>query len=322
MKKVLIITFFFNQKDIGAIRLRGLVKNLPTYGWNPTVLTVKPPENSAKQIQVFETSYIDKFTLWKKRLGIPINKSLKEQFNLPTYKEKKTLIDIIIQLWAEIFTYPDPTINWAISAIEKGNEIIKESHFDAIVSSMTPLTSHIIANDLVRKNKIPWIADFRDLWTQNHYDKNLRIRHFFERRLELRTLSSANALTTVSQPLVEKLKELHKNKNVYSIPNGYDPEQLNPGIPLTKKFSITYTGRLYKGRRDPEPLFKVLKILIDENKIDPKTIEINFFGSDEGWLIRDIKKYQLEKIIQIHGQISREVSIQKQRESQVLLHLT
>ena len=56
--------------------------------------------------------------------------------------------------------------------------------------------------------------------------------------------------------------------------------------------------------------------------IDPATIEVHFFGNHEGWLINDVKKYNLEHIVQIHGHISREESIQKQRESQVLLLLT
>jgi glycosyltransferase involved in cell wall biosynthesis len=115
---------------------------------------------------------------------------------------------------------------------------------------------------------------------------------------------------------------LHKNKKVYTITNGFDPELVNPGIPLTKKFSITYTGYIYSGRQDPEPLFRILKILIDEKTIDPATIEVHFFGHHESWLLSDRKKYHLENIVQIHGHISREESLQKQRESQVLLLLT
>jgi phosphoribosylanthranilate isomerase len=65
-----------------------------------------------------------------------------------------------------------------------------------------------------------------------------------------------------------------------------------------------------------------LNILIDEKTIDPATIEVHFFGDREEWLINDSKKYQLESVVQVHGQISREESLQKQRESQVLLLLT
>jgi hypothetical protein len=323
LRNVLIISFYFNQTEyIGTVRLRGLVKYLPEFGWNPVVLTAETSLISEKKYVIFETPYNDPVVMWKKRLGLPLHKTLKEHYNFPAYKEKNTVIDRIIGLWTEIFTYPDPTINWSISAIEKGDEILKERHFDAIISSIRPCTSHIIAKELVKRKKIPWIADFRDLWTENHTIKQSRIRDFFEKRLELNTLYSANAIITTSHSFSEKLKKSHNNKKVYTITNGFDPEQKNPGIPLTKKFSITYTGYVYKGRQDPEPLFRVLKGLIDEKKLDPTTIEVDFFGYHEGWLISDIKKYHLENVVQLHGQISREESIQKQRESQVLLLLT
>jgi hypothetical protein len=323
VRNVLIISYFFNQtSSIAAVRLRGLAKYLPEFGWNPVVLTVKTSTIPGKTERIFETPFEDRLNLWKKRLGLPLDKTLKEHYNFPTYKEKNTILDKLVNFWEEIFIYPDPTIDWSVSAIKKGDELLSESHIDAIISSINPPTSHIIAKELAQRKKIPWIADFRDLWTQNHYYKFSGIRRFFEKILEVKTVSSANALTTTSLPLSEKLKELHKNKKVYAITNGYDPQQVNMKIPSTKKFSITYTGFVYKGRQDPEPLFRVLKTLIDENMLDPATIEVHFFGYHEGWLTSDIEKYHLENVVQVHGQISREDSIQKQRESQVLLLLT
>jgi len=323
MRNVLIISYYFNQtENIGSVRVRGLVKYLPEFGWNPVVLTIKSSAITEKKHGIYETPYEDTLILWKKRLGLPLHKTLKENYNFPTYKEKNTVVDTLIHFWEEIFIYPDSTINWSVSAIKKGDELLKETHFDAILSSIRPPTSHIIAKELVKRKKIPWIADFRDLWTENHTIHQSRIRNFFEKRLEQNTLSSANVLITTSHSLSEKLKKLHKNKKVCAITNGFDPEQVNPGIPLTKKFSITYTGYVYKGRQDPEPLFRVLKDLIDEKMIDPTTIEVHFFGYDKGWLLSESKKYNLGKTVQIHGQISRDDSIQKQRESQVLLLLT
>ena len=323
MKNVLVISFDFNQNDsIGSVRAQGLVKYLPACGWNPVVLTIKTSAPLDKNYTIFETPYTDTIVVWKKRLGLPVNKTVKEHCNFPAYKEKNTVIDILIKFWVEIFTYPDPTISWSKSAIEKGDELLQERHFDAIISLMKPPTAHIIAQELVKRHHLVWIADFRDLWTQNHYYEYSGIRRFFERRLEHSTLSLVTALTTTSGPLAEKLKELHKNKKIFTITNGFDPDQINPHTPLTKKFSITYTGYIYKGRQDPEPLFRVLKALIDENRIDTAEIDVHFFGSHEDWLTDDCKKYHLEKVVKIHGQISREESIQKQRESQILLLLT
>lgn len=321
MKKILIISYHFSKKEaIAAIRLRGLAKYLMSFGWESIIVCGDTGESDGFITNEVLTN--DVLTNWKKTLGLSIHSSLKDQLVIPSYKNKKTILDIILNLWAELFTYPDAYKTWINPAIERGCEILKNEKFDAIISSSSPPSVNLVAASLSKKFNIPWIADFRDLWTQNHYYPYSKIRRFFERRLELRTLSHATILTTVSQPLAEKLHLLHKNKKVFAIPNGFDPEQLNPGVPVSEKLSITYTGFLYQGRRDPEPLFRLARELINENLIEPNLLEINFYGYDEGWLIHEVKKYQLENIVKIHGSISREESIQKQRESQILLLLT
>ena len=321
MKKILVISYHFNKKeDIAAIRLNGLAKYLVSFGWESLIVCGDTGESGG-----FITNEVltgDATTIWRKILGLNTHSAIKDQLGIPSYKNKKTILDIILDLWAEIFAYPDVYKTWINPAIECGREILKNEKIDAIISSSGPPSVNLVAANLSKEFNIPWIADFRDLWTQNHYYPYSKIRRFFERRLELRTLSHATILTTVSQPLAEKLQELHKNKKVFAIPNGFDPEQLNPGIPVSEKLSITYTGILYQGRRDPEQLFKIVRALVNENVIDPSLIEINFYGYPEGWLIHDIKKYHLESIVKIHGMIPREISIQKQREAQILLLLT
>jgi len=288
MKKILIISYHFSKKEaIAAIRLRGLAKYLLSFGWESIIVCGDTGENIG-----FITSEVltnDVLTNWKKTLGLSIHSSLKDQLVIPSYKNKKTILDIILNLWAELFTYPDAYKTWINPAIERGCEILKNEKFDAIISSSGPPSVNLVAASLSKKFNIPWIADFRDLWTQNHYYPYSKIRRFFERRLELRTLSPATILTTVSQPLAEKMQELHKNKKIVVIPNGFDPEQMNQSAPISDKFSITYTGYLYQGRRDPEPLFRLARELINENLIEPNLLEINFYGYDEGWLIHEVK---------------------------------
>lgn len=323
MKKALIITYVFkNREDIGSVRLHGLANYLPDYGWEPIILTTKVKTNDKFAFRVIETPFEDIYTKWKKMLGLSPNHTVKEQLNMPTLKNKKTYIDYLIQLWQEIFMYPDRGKGWYKYAIKAGNDLLEKEKFDAIISSSPPHISHLVANKLIKKTKIPWIADFRDLWTQDHYYPFSFLRKIFERRLEIRTLKSTSALVTISQPLIDMLKYLHKNKDAYLITNGFDPKYINPGKPLTRKFAINYTGALYQGKRDPEPLFRAIKDLSEFGQINLNDIEINFYGREERWLIYDVEKYDLKKVVKIHGEVSRDKSIEVQRESQVLLLLT
>ncbi len=327
MKKVLIVTYFFFQKEVTAsVRLNGLVKYLPEYGWEATVLTIKCNNvdhgNEVDSQKIIETDYVDPRWKWKQILGLNPEKELKEQLGLPKYKPKKGLIDAAARIWSEIFLYPDAEIRWYKPAIDAGTSILNREPFDIIFSSSSPVTSHLIASYLSEKYNIPWIADFRDPWTWSHLYQYSKIREFWERRLEMRTISSAKALTTVSQPLVDKLSIIHEGKKVYSIPNGFDPDIINTGSQVSEKFTICYTGSVHKMHQDPEILFEAVKQLIKEAKIDQEDIVIDFYGRDEGWLQYDIEKHGLTDIIRVHGMVPRDTALRNQRKSQILLLLT
>lgn len=323
MKNVLIITYHFNKKEtIGSIRMRGIAKYLPEYGWNPTILTPQLESEPECRYNIIETNYDDITTIWKKRLGFKTQDTVKMQLGKPTYKNKKSFIDYVLKIWDEIFAYPDTNIGWYKHAVKSGEKLLKEGKYNAILSSSNPATCHLVANKLKTLFGIPWVADFRDLWSQNHYSEHFTLRKILEKRLETTTISAADILTTVSQPLAIKLRENHRKKQVNTIMNGFDPEFKNPGTKTTEKFTIVYTGALYQGKRDPEPLFQATSELINSGKISSSDIEILFFGTDDDWLFNDIRKYNLEKVIKVCGPISREESILQQRKAQVLLLLT
>jgi glycosyltransferase involved in cell wall biosynthesis len=325
MKKVLIISYYFSDlRDIAAVRINGLAKFLPKFGWKPYILTAKLSYMPIpiEEFEAFEAPCEDSIIKWKRMLNIKKYERLGEELNLSVHKTKRDHIHPIVKLWLEFFAYPDTVSHWRGKAVDLGGKLIAKEHFDAMISSSGPPTCNLIAKDLNEKYEIPWIADFRDLWTQNHYSQYSRFRRFFERRLEMKTLSRADTLTTVSQPLSEKLKELHPGKRVFSIPNGFDPDQRNPGVPLAKKFTITYTGALYQGRRNPDSFFQALSNLISNGLLNPDELSMNFYGPEESWLKDDVKKYGLNEVIRINGSISRDESIEKQRSSHLLLLLT
>ncbi len=322
MKKVLIISFaFLEQEAIGSIRIRGLAKFLPDFGWEPTILTINFQGRSDPKFDIVETSYKNKQKNLKKSLGFKEDVSLKEQMGLPIYKNKKLLIDYVFYIWQELFNYPDAEKSWYKYAVDAGKKLLENKKFDAIISSSPPATSHLIAKTLKNKYRLPWIADLRDLWTQNHYYSHIPMRHLIEGKLEIKTLSMADALVTISPYLAENLKKLH-NKSIYSITNGFDYEEIDKyDVKLTNKFTITYTGALYQAKRDPIKLFQALNELILKKIVDSNDIEIRFYGLKESWLEEEIKSFNLEKIAKSYGFVDRTTALKKQRESQLLLLL-
>jgi len=342
MKKVLIIANLFHASP----RIPGMAKYLSDFGWEPTIITVPVakdprnllgfPDDFLGKVRIIETPYKgDIFVLWRKVFkffGFGANKSIlsqtKKKFGITS---QKSFIDFIFNLYLTIFGYPDGEKKWFKPAFKVASKLLEKENFDAIISSFSPATAHLIANKLKNKykqnsfakgKKIPWVAEFRDLWTQNDNYSFPWWRKIFETRLELNTLSTADVLITVSHPLSEKLKKFYKKEKIYVITNGFDPEKVNePSLELTKKFTITYTGQIYFQKRDPLKIIVALKDLIAEKIIDPNDIDLRFFGSESFFLHKEIEKYKLSSVVKEYDKIPREEVLKKQRESQILLLL-
>lgn len=328
-KKVLIITWSLPPRpNVSSLRLRGLAKYLTDYNWTPIILTGELPEGSRIDCRTVETPYHDVVGSWKRKFGFDPNRSMKAQTKLISDKEsfKNSLVEFALNRVGEIIAYPDSEKGWYAYAIKYARKILEGEDVDAVISSSRPVTCHLIAKQLKEEYKIPWIADLRDLWTQNYYYSYSIMRRVIERRLEKKTLSQADALVTVSQPLADKLKELHKEQAVYAITNGFDPDEMNT-LPknLTPKFTITWTGTIYYGRQDPLRILAATRSLISDGAIDPSDIEIRFYGmvtnDRDWWLEEKIRQLGLQNVAKFYGQIPREEAIEKQRTSQVLLLL-
>ena len=314
MKRVLIIAHLFHASP----RIPGLAKYLPEFGWQPIILTTPigenpdsrfgPPNDFRANNRVIET-YGYSSPYGKKRLASK------------KYSRVRPFLKFLYRYYREIAHYPDAEKGWKPFAVKAGDELLQNEDIDAMISSSSPVTTHIIAKELKKKHKIPWVADFQDLWTQNHNYPYTILRKLFEKKLEVKTLSMADALVTVSSPLTEKLKMLHKGKRIYAITNGFDPEKMSDGkANLTSKFTITYTGQIYT-KQDPSKLLVALKDLISKGAIDPNDVDVRFYGPENGLLARKIEEYELSAIVRQCGIVSREISFEKQRESQLLLLL-
>ena len=327
MKKVLIVTYHFPPRStVGSLRPAGLAKYLPEFGWQPIILTARLPGGPAPEFKVIETPYHDTMGFGKRFLGLDSDQNVMTQIAQLKKKlhirSEKSVLDFLLVAWGEVAAYPDLQKGWRAFAVEAGNNFLQQESVNAMISTSSPVTSHIVAKELKEKHDIPWIADLRDLWTQNHYYPYSPLRRAIERRLELRTLHKADALVTVSEPASSKLGMLHKGKSIYVIGNGFDPAEVNsPELDLTDKFTITYTGNLYPGKQSPGPLFAALRDLIAQGIVDAKDVEVRFYGAEAGWIDKQAERHGLRDIVRQFGIVPRQVALNRQRESQLLLLL-
>jgi glycosyltransferase involved in cell wall biosynthesis len=322
-KKVLLITDSFPPRPGGAsLRMRGLAKYLPRYGWDPTVLTVDLPGDPDERYRVIQVPYPGDVTEQIKRnLGLNPSEGLQDQIGIPEQLSlaKDPLTGKIIKRIEGWITYPDQKRRWKSVAIAAIQDLLSRENYHALISSSPPEITHLIATEVSREFNIPWIADFRDLWTGNHYYSYDWLRKFFDKKLELVTLANASAMVSVSEPLCRTQGSIHKQALIVPITNGFDPDEIKASV-LDDKFSITYTGKLYQGKRDPELLFKVICDLSQEGVIQDDVL-IKFFGHKMYWVEGLINKYGLSNKAIQYGSVGRKTALEAQRSSQILLSL-
>ena len=319
---------------VGSLRPYGLAKYFIKFGWEAIVLTADHPGKSPKGMRVIKAECKDITGMLKSKIGLSPGKGLHQQLGISLSKDdshtrlkkdnvytkcKKKIIKLVI----DVINYPDSVKRgWYKFALEAASEFLSKERVDVIISTSPPITSHLIARKLKKKYEIPWVADFRDLWSQSPYIDKLGLIRFFGKRLEWKTLSDADRLVVVTKPWINTFKAVYKDKKIFCVTNGFDEDDF-PELPskLTTKFTLTYTGSLYNGKRDPSLLFEVIAKLINENRINKDLIEIRFFVQKEDWFIDEIKQNNLEGVVKYYGHIPREEVLIKQRESQVLLLL-
>ena len=322
-KKILIITYFFPPKrDVGSLRAKGLAKYLPEAGWEPVVLTPLLPANPEPSFRVIETMppLRERMRIWRRR-----DAELKARFQECQHNERVASPvpgKSLVSYFRETVPFPDSKIGWKIFALTAGRAIIEQERPVAMLSISSPVTCHLVASRL--KKEYPflfWMADFRDLWTLNHYYRHQRIRRYFEAGLEKKTLANADVLTTVSNPMAQRLEGFHHRQS-FGIPNGFDPDEfVEVERELQPDFTITYTGSTYAGKQNPKPLFVALKELLSQRKIEPNEVKVNFYGPPAKELERLITDYVLKGIVVQRGRVLREEALRCQRASQLLLLL-
>lgn len=330
-KKVLIIAFHAPPIHFSAAnRVRGLLKYLPEFGWTPTVLTRERsgPIKESYADSIVQTSYPGNINdLLRKRIPfISDQYSPKESpYVSQGNQNQSTRLTPVLQkgyhqlkpLLFHSIAYPDAQKLWKSYAIEQAEKLLDNGGYNAIISTSPPATDHLIAYHLVKEYDCSWIADYRDLWTQYHYNDYNLVREFFETRLEKKTINQADHLTAATEPFADRLQELHR-KSTSVIYNGFDEKGT---LPVSDDFTLTYTGSLIRGKRDPTKLFEAINNLKQQNIIDSSKVTVKFIGNYSHWVTNLVEQYELEELVVQPGRLPKNEVLDEQKRSQILLSI-
>ena len=274
MNKLLLVAFHFPPQvgSSGLLRSLKFSRNLLAHNWRATLLTAK-----TRAYEKLDPSQLSQ---------IPPEVKVVRAFALDTKRHLS-----MGGRYLDTLALPDRWVTWALGAIPAGLRIIRRQKIDVIFSTFPIATAILIGWNLHRLTGRPWVADLRDLMTEDDYPVDPRTRRVY-RSLEQKAVRHAARIIFTAPSAVEeylrRYPELNREKCVV-IANGYEEEDFQ-GITTENSASrehsaplrLVHNGLIYPQERDPRPFFRALSRLKKEGRLGPAVqIDLRASGSDD-----------------------------------------
>jgi glycosyltransferase involved in cell wall biosynthesis len=325
--KVLVVLYYWPPAGgPGVQRWLKFVKYLKEFNIVPTVFVPKNPHYPTidKSLELEVTPDIE-------LIKTPIREPYKFASAL-SEKETNTLSKGIIKenqkqsflQKAMLYTrgnlfIPDARALWIKPSVKRISKLLKDRHFDAIITTGPPHSLHRIGFHIKEKfPKLTWITDFRDPWTNIGYHDQLKLNETSEKkhlRMEKEVLTTADSIIVTSPGTLEEF-QTKTSKPVHLITNGYDDAEVN--FEPDEHFSLAHIGTLLS-ERNPENLWEAIGELVEEDKNFENNLELKFVGQVSESILESIKKYKLQDNSRFLGYLPHKKAQQEMFNAQVLL---
>lgn len=244
MKRVLILAYDFPPRGGGGVmRTVKFVKYLREFDWYPTVVAPNWEPNHSDETLNSNIAGIEIV-----RTGIPAKNDesvVRQALNhIPGGWRLESFIRRNLQ-------FPDAAWPWIRQSLPTVKDLVKTGKYAVIYSTSPPVTAHLIAHQVKQKLDIPWVADFRDPWSDNQINNRKKnwLRMQRDRICERRILRHADAIIANTPTNRDTLISKHRvpSNKVTTIPNGYDEQDFQnmEHIPPDDYFQVAFTGSAY-----------------------------------------------------------------------------
>ncbi len=361
MKKALLISYRFPPQGGGGVqRTLKYVKFLREHGWEPVVQTARGPvwpvwdESLLAEVPagvaihhtpVLEPERLETLALAALRplLARPRRSGARgaatplAASGAPTSPRPRKakaprphpLRQLRDWIYGRIFV-PDPQRVWGPLAVAHGIMIARRGGADLIYTSSPPNSVHSIGGRIARRLGLPWVADFRDPWTdgprrRRSYAGNPR-REKREAAQESWVMRHADRIVVSAPALRERFLEKYDfllPERVHVLTNGFDRDDLvasereqsglEPGL-----FHLTGTGNI-EAMIDMTPFFEGVAEACAEHPELGRGLRVNLVGAKKGQWDAVIARLGLSERVRYTGWVSHARAIRFLRDSQLLL---
>jgi glycosyltransferase involved in cell wall biosynthesis len=273
-RSILLVSYFFPPSTDTAPRPATMAKYLRRQGHEVTVLTTSA---YGRLDDDREQGVVRTYDLQLARERLRGEPRVRSMFDTGVYPERPHLLSRVL--------VPEPLVlAWTPFALAAAIRLNRRRRFDCVMTTSPPESSHVVGWAL-RRRGVPWIADVRDGWCfeslRPAWPSGLQRR--LDLWLERRLLRAADAVTCVTRPLVEDVRDRVGARGAL-VTNGWDPELFegeggDPRRALDpERTSVVYTGRFGTYSRDPSALVQALSELSVEEPEAARRLHLLFAG--------------------------------------------
>ncbi len=329
-KRVLILSYYWPPSGgSGVQRWLKFTKYLPSFGWKPIVYTPSNPEipiadtglykDIPEQAEILKQPIWEPYTAYKRFLGLKKSDRIQTGF-LSEKKKNKWADDLSVWIRGNFFI-PDARRFWIKPSVSYLSKWLQNNPVDAIISSGPPHSMHLIAYQLRKQFEIPWIADFRDPWTEIYYFNDLKLSNWAvksHKRLENKVLSGTDEIIVVGKSLKNEFAK-KTDKPIHVITNGFDDEDYaSLPTPRDESFSIVHIGT-FMPSQNPEELFEVLAELCNEYPCFEKDFKLRCIGKLDVKVRDSISRSGLNSSFEFVDYLPHNEVVTEQKRAAVLL---
>lgn len=304
-KKILILSYYWPPSGgTGVQRWLHFSRYLEELGWEPIIYTPLNPEAPVQDPKlaalVGPKTKVIKRPIWEpaslyKSLSGKKGKQLHTGFLQENPKSKTSWLQkSAMWLRANMFI-PDAKMAWIGPSKRTLSRYLKENPVAAIISTGPPHSLHLIARGLKRQTQLPWIADFRDPWTQIDWFEQLPLTTWglgLHKRLENSIFREADELVVVSRDMQTQMEKLAQ-RPVRLISNGYAPSDFQSFVHKPDPhFTILHTGSINKDR-NPSALWQSLAAFVEQNPDFAQKLRIRLIGALDASVLNDLERFHL-----------------------------
>jgi glycosyltransferase involved in cell wall biosynthesis len=338
-RRALMVLYFF--PPLGGVSMARNVRHaqyLPRYGWTPVVLTprsggfeLKDPEALgllAPDLDIIRTrsweaghvrpaaiaarEVIRRILPRQRREGATSSSQPGDQgSDAPRLSRLERLRHLLF--------FPDDQVGWTPFALRAALRSGRHMPFDAVFSTSSPVTSHLVAGLYARLTGTPWIAEFRDPWVGNALAAPLPWLHRrLQTKLERWIVRSANGVVCVTPSLTRLYQRRYPGAAVVTVTNGYDrserpePAAATAGTP-DRPFRIVYTGTLYR-ESELSIFLEGVDRLVRRRPDLAASLEIVFIGEATGPCRAVVESFigegHLDGVVRLAGFVPRRVAME------------